>query len=887
MDDTQSLEQPGFISGIKARFASSSFMRVAKFVLVRAVSSLLSVMVGLYLTILVVNLGGYVDKIFESDVTSAIDGLLKSGAFRDVTYESTIDQVWMTRWSLEEEKGLHVPFMLRTWKWFIKSLTLSWDEDDTDQLLVALANPVNSYLPLASDLLHAFLLDRLPYSLLLVGISSLLLFITTIPLALAFSQGNSKFLNGLLAVLSSMTAAPAWIHGTILIFIFSTLLGMLPYPRFSADLVDLTKAGNLFYFLKQLILPVLSIFLSLLFQSFYAWRTFFSIYSQEDYVELGRAKGLTQSALEREYIFRPTMPYVVTSFAMLMLGMWQNLFALETLFKWPGLGFVMLFAIKYFNTPLLLSLVTFFAYLMAITLFLLDFLYAWMDPRVQIDFSPRVGPAPRRPRSRATPMLASLSKPVLSEERRAPTPRPKTSLSQRWRMAMESPGSLITTLRLLFSQPSGFIGSIILLAMFGISIYTAFALPIEQMAKDWRDTGPHGIWYAIPKNALPVWVNFFRKDKLPETILLDSRKGQAVKNLSVVSPELTETTISFKFDYQYDELPQGLTVYLYDQSQKKFALAHLTWITPDGREFDLGTVKLSSGTKAFYLSQGGFIQSADKKSIAIETLFAGPSAGEDRAASGIYQLLVKGYLFEEGSDLDAEAVLHGQVYGLAGADDLRRDLMLPLLAGMPVALAFGLLGAIATSFLAMFIAALGAWYGGWVDNLIQRISDVNMTIPTLAIAILVFLMYSNSIWAVLGTLVLLSVFGSPLKNYRAAFLQVKSSPYVEAAVSQGASDWRIIWKYLMPRIYPTMIPQIAIMAPVYVYYEVTLAFLGISDPALPTWGRVIYNAIQHQAFQYHPLRVLIPMALLLTLGLGFALLGSALDRILNPRLREK
>jgi peptide/nickel transport system permease protein len=232
-------------------------------------------------------------------------------------------------------------------------------------------------------------------------------------------------------------------------------------------------------------------------------------------------------------------------------------------------------------------------------------------------------------------------------------------------------------------------------------------------------------------------------------------------------------------------------------------------------------------------------------------------------------------------------VLHGQVYGLAGSDDLRRDLMLPLLAGLPVALAFGLLGAIATAILAMFIAALGAWFGGWVDNLIQRISDVNMVIPSLVIAILVFLLYSNSIWAVLGTLVLLSVFGSTLKNYRAAFLQVKSSPYIEAAMSQGASDWRIIWKYLMPRIYPTVIPQIAVMVPTYVYYEVTLAFLGISDPALPTWGRTIYGAIQNQAFRYYPLRVLIPLALLFTLGFGFSLLGSALERVLNPHMREE
>jgi len=147
-------------------------------------------------------------------------------------------------------------------------------------------------------------------------------------------------------------------------------------------------------------------------------------------------------------------------------------------------------------------------------------------------------------------------------------------------------------------------------------------------------------------------------------------------------------------------------------------------------------------------------------------------------------------------------------------------------------------------------------------------------------------MYSHSVWAVLGVIVLLSIFGSSLKNFRAVFLQAKEAPFLEAAQAQGAGDWRIIWRYLLPRIFPVMIPQLVIMVPVYVYYEVTLAFIGISDPTLPTWGRMIYEALENQAFQMHPHRILIPVALLVVTGLGFALLGLALDRILNPRLRD-
>jgi peptide/nickel transport system permease protein len=840
-------------------------------------------MVGLYLTILVVNLGGYVDEVFESDVTDAVTGFAQSTEARGMTYESIVDQMWMMRWSLEEEKGLHVPFMLRTWKWFIKSLTLDWEADDAQQPLAALAGPLGVYLPTPSNLLHYFLLDCLPYSLLLLGAAGFLLYFTTVPLALVLSHRDSKFSNGLVAILSSATSAPSWIHGIILIFIFCTLLGILPYPRFNLNYLDFSKLSDLLYFTRSLVLPVLAIFLSLLFQSLYAWRTFFSIYSQEDYVDLGKAKGLTATVLEREYILKPTMPYVVTSFAMLILGMWQNLFALETLFKWPGLGAIMLVAIRFFNTPLLLSLVTFFAYLMAFTVVLLDFFYAWLDPRVRIDFSPQMGSIARkrgfllRPRSKTPVSLI----PLTTRNIHVSAPRGRIDIAQQLQAVMNPLRGFGSILRQICRKPSGILGLAILLVMLGVSLHTAFTYPSEQLIRDWRDGNPHGRWYANPRNALPAWFNFFRRDKLPETILLDSRTGQADTATRVVSNGMVVKTISFQFDYQYDEIPQELVIYLYDQSREKFALTHLTWITPDGREIELGTAKLSSEPKVFYPTKNEIAQSRGEKAVSIETLFA------KDASKGVHQLLVKGYLFEEGSNFDVEMALHGKVYGWTGTDEARRDLTLPLISGLPVALAFGLLGAIATALLSMFIAALGAWYGGWVDSLIQRLSEVNMTIPMLAIAILVFLLYSNSIWAVLGTLVLLSVFGSSLKSYRAVFLQVKSSPYVEAAASQGASDWRIIWKYLMPRIYPTVIPQIAIMVPVYVYYEVTLAFLGISDPLLPTWGSAIYDAIENLAFQYYPHRILMPMALLLLTGLGFSLLGSALDGILNPRLREE
>jgi peptide/nickel transport system permease protein len=247
---------------------------------------------------------------------------------------------------------------------------------------------------------------------------------------------------------------------------------------------------------------------------------------------------------------------------------------------------------------------------------------------------------------------------------------------------------------------------------------------------------------------------------------------------------------------------------------------------------------------------------------------------------------VQGQTFEKDSNLDVEFVFHGQSYGLAGTDHQRRDIMVALLWGAPIALSFGLLAAVSTSVLSMAIAAIGSWYGGWLDELIQRITEVNLVLPFLAILIMVGTFYSRSIWVLLGVTIALSIFTGAVKSYRAAFLQVKESTYIEAAKAYGASNLRIIFRYLVPRMVPLLIPTLVSAVPSYVFLEASLALLGLGDPVLPTWGKVINDAYTngalYQGFYYW---ILEPAVLLMITGLGFAMLGFALDRIFNPRLR--
>jgi peptide/nickel transport system permease protein len=161
-------------------------------------------------------------------------------------------------------------------------------------------------------------------------------------------------------------------------------------------------------------------------------------------------------------------------------------------------------------------------------------------------------------------------------------------------------------------------------------------------------------------------------------------------------------------------------------------------------------------------------------------------------------------------------------------------------------------------------------------------------LPFLPILIMIGTFYPKwkTIWGILAVTIALSIFTGCIKAYRAMFIQIKESTYIEAARAYGAKDGRLIFKYLIPRIIPLLIPGLVSAVPSYVFLEASLAVLGIGDPVLPTWGKTINDA-QDFAALYKGLYywILEPAALLMITGLGFAALGFALDRIFNPRLR--
>ena len=439
------------------------------------------------------------------------------------------------------------------------------------------------------------------------------------------------------------------------------------------------------------------------------------------------------------------------------------------------------------------------------------------------------------------------------------------------------------SLREITRYPSAIIGLTVVLLMFLVAIYAVIKIPYHEAIRLWR--GGEDVWYHNPKNAAPIWMNWFTKTKQPESFFLSSTDGTASKTVEMNPDGTSQININYTFDYQYDGFPQELILYFKTKFESKQPFITLHWITPDGRQFEFGSMGVGA-TETYRFSQD---QKLSRKVAGLAPqigLFKDINASGNVPIKGTYQLIVTATTFEDGSDVDAELVVHGKVAGLAGTDHQRRDLTVPLLWGTPIALLFGLAGALATSVLTMIIAAIGTWYGSWVDELIQRITEVNLVLPFLSILIMVGTFYSRSLWTILGITILLSIFTGGIKAYRAIFLQVKESTYIEAAKAYGASNGRIIFLYLIPRMIPLLIPGLVSSIPSFVFLEASLAVLGLGDPVLPTWGKIIYDAqVQDALYKGYYYWILEPAALLTLTGLGFAMLGFALDRIFNPRLR--
>lgn len=352
---------------------TGTFARVAQYTLVRAITVFITVIVGVYLTVIVANMGGKVDEIRKADIRFEVSmAAAQNEALRDlsrVEYNEYVAQLI----SLEERRvGLDKPFYVRSFTYLTNAVTLN------------LGRAEYLHSDSGSSEVRAIILERLFPTLLLFATAQVFLFVIGLFVALYLSRRYGSWLDKLIIALAPTSSAPSWFAGIFLILLFASVWGVLPFGGMVAAPPPANMWAYALSVMKHLILPVSASVISSVFLSIYNWRTFFLIYSSEDYVEMAKAKGLSSGQIERRYVLRPTLPTIVTSLALTMISLWTGSIILETVFGWPGLGRLIYQAINVYDTPVIVGTTVIYAYLLGLTVFLLDVIYALVDPRVKV-----------------------------------------------------------------------------------------------------------------------------------------------------------------------------------------------------------------------------------------------------------------------------------------------------------------------------------------------------------------------------------------------------------------------------------------------------------------------------------------------------------------------
>jgi len=351
----------------------NALLRLARYTTVKFISLVFAVTIGMYLTILVANMGGYVDQIMKGQIRERISvSISMDPEMKTLTPAERMERI-NAQVALEEQRlKLDQPFITRSFRFLKDAMTL--DLGRSQQLTS----------DTGSRQVRNIILERLPATLVLMTTANFLLFFLSLLFALYLSRHYGSILDKLVIGLSPTSAAPPWFYGIFLLLIFAALLGWLPYGGMTSAPPPKETGAYLLDLGKHMILPVTAWLVAGFFSSVYGWRTFFLIFSMEDYVELARAKGLSSRDIERRYILRPTLPNIITTFALMLISLWQGAILTETIFSWPGLGRMLYRAVQTFDTPVIIGSTVIFAYLLAITVFLLDFIYALVDPRVRV-----------------------------------------------------------------------------------------------------------------------------------------------------------------------------------------------------------------------------------------------------------------------------------------------------------------------------------------------------------------------------------------------------------------------------------------------------------------------------------------------------------------------
>jgi len=437
----------------------------------------------------------------------------------------------------------------------------------------------------------------------------------------------------------------------------------------------------------------------------------------------------------------------------------------------------------------------------------------------------------------------------------------------------------------------GIAGITILSILVLTSMVAILVIPVETL-KEWNNPGN---WISNPKVAIPIWVNIFMAEKIPEHKIL---KNPQIQRISDNEVELLSH--QFGLNYDYDDFPNDF-IYEFSSEYSGSPLLQMSVIRPDGIKLDLLSTSLPfSNQKTTHSERIFSTDSAIKKNLLLQSekyefsfqrlsvediVFSKNQTNEPLKGNYIFSVNLYG-VNSENQIHESKLIIGGKAFGLMGTDELRRDLAIGLLWGTPLALFIGLTVSIASVIAGLLYGVYAGYKGKRTDETMMRFNDVIYALPALPFLIILSVTISNSIFLMVGFLMIFGWVGIA-KVARSMSLQIKTRGYVDAANMMGQKDSKIILKHIVPQLLPYAFASIAISVPAAITTEAGLSFLGLGDPSFPTWGQILHDANTFGAAARGMWWWIMPPGVMIAItGLAFVFIGNALDAIVNPKLKR-
>lgn len=218
-----------------------------------------------------------------------------------------------------------------------------------------------------------------------------------------------------------------------------------------------------------------------------------------------------------------------------------------------------------------------------------------------------------------------------------------------------------------------------------------------------------------------------------------------------------------------------------------------------------------------------------------------------------------------------------------GTDQLGRDILAGILHGARISLLIGVAATLVSIAIGVVIGAVSGYFGGWVDDVLMRVTEAFQTIPNFVLLLTLVAILGSSIeWIALAIGIV--SWTAPARMVRAEFMSLRGREFVDAARNLGVSNTAIIFREILPNALPPIIVYASVIMALAILLESALAFLGLGDPNYASWGNMIGQgrAVLRTAWYC----AAIPgIAIVLTV-LSFSLVGEGLNDALNPRQKK-